>query len=185
MSCPFGRIFDPSHRTCRSHVRQVGSCKVPAKKKTRGRYSGGPFIREGRRGWSSTYDLQSLNKHMQQSGGDSIYRGIKRTWGMVLANAAYHFGLADGRRRRVAIVRYIPSRAWSYDEDNLWGACKPVVDVLVKQGILVDDSQKWLERVPPVEVIDPVHRVEIFIEEVFCEEPLPCVREAGPKGEAP
>ena len=31
------------------------------------------------------------------------------------------------------------------DADNLIGGCKPIVDALVKETLLVDDSPKWLD----------------------------------------
>jgi hypothetical protein len=169
MICPWGRIFTPEHPVCRSHLRQGADCRVKAKKKIRANCSGGPFEKNGRRGWFTNYDLQSPNAHVNRINGEKIYRGIKKTWGRVLTGAVLHFGPAAGRRRRLEVVRFIPSRGWSYDEDNLWGACKPLVDQLTLQGVLVDDTREWLEWCPPREIVDPSPRVEIYIEEVSCE----------------
>jgi len=165
MFCPVGRSFDPDHPTCRSHQRQGATCQQRAKSKPK-RYSGGPIVVAGRLGWMTTFDLQSANAHANRRGGELIYRGIKRTWQRLLRNAVLHFGPANGRKRRIEIVRHIPSRRWCMDEDNLWSSQKPLVDCLVSQGIFVDDSRDWLERLPPREVISPSLRVEIFIDDL-------------------
>jgi len=165
MVCPVGRSFDPDHPTCRSHQRQGATCQQRAKSKAK-RYAGGPIVVAGRRGWMTTYDLQSANSHVNRRNAELVYRGIKRTWTRLLRNAVLHFGPAAGRRRRIEIVRHIPSRRWAMDEENLWASTKPLVDALVKQGIFVDDSRDWLERLPPREEINLSNRVEIFIDDI-------------------
>lgn len=164
MACPVGRRFDPDHPTCRSHLRQGSTCQQRARSKPK-QHTGGPIVVAGRRGWMTTYDLQSANQHVNRPGAENYYRGIKRTWSRMLRNAALHFGVAKGRRR-VEVVRYIPSQRWSMDEDNLWAACKPMIDCLVKQKVFVDDSRELLERVPPREESALSLRVEIFIDDL-------------------
>lgn len=166
MTCRVRIQFDPDHPTCRSCQRQGIPCSQKKRKKARQAVSGGPFVRGSRRGWVSTYDLQSCNKHVNHPSGDKVYRGIKRQWGKVLANAAYHFGLADGKKRRMEVVRFVASRRQIMDEDNLWASLKPMVDCLVAQGVLVDDSREWVEHVAPREVVDRIPRVEIFIDDI-------------------
>ena len=46
-------------------------------------------------------------------------------------------------KRYVVITRrYATNQA---DKDNIAGGCKPLVDALVKGGVLVDDSPRWCE----------------------------------------
>lgn len=47
-----------------------------------------------------------------------------------------------GRRLRLDIVRSGPRLL---DHGNLVGGCKPVVDALVREGLLQDDSPKWVD----------------------------------------
>lgn len=46
--------------------------------------------------------------------------------------------------RRVYITRYATQEKYLLDLDNFIGGAKPLLDVLVRQGLLVDDSAKFL-----------------------------------------
>lgn len=46
-------------------------------------------------------------------------------------------------RRRLVITRH---SAGELDYGNLVGGCKPLVDALVREGLLYDDSPKWLDE---------------------------------------
>lgn len=52
---------------------------------------------------------------------------------------------AMGRRRLVLFTRWMGHRERAYDEENFKGGCKPILDVLVKKGWLVDDRRKMVE----------------------------------------
>lgn len=46
------------------------------------------------------------------------------------------------KRRELYVIQY---RRRPLDKDNLYGSVKPLVDGLKKAGLLVDDSEKWLD----------------------------------------
>lgn len=48
--------------------------------------------------------------------------------------------------RRITITRVCGPRQRCWDEDNLVAACKPVVDAIVRAGLLLDDDRKSVER---------------------------------------
>ncbi len=49
------------------------------------------------------------------------------------------------RLRRVTLTRYYTGRSQRRDRGNLIGGMKPILDALVRQGFLVDDSEQWCE----------------------------------------
>lgn len=49
----------------------------------------------------------------------------------------------DGRRRRIQILAYRRRRIT--DQANLVGGCKTLVDALVATGVIVDDSEQWVD----------------------------------------
>jgi len=55
----------------------------------------------------------------------------------------------EKERRTVSIVRRVPSRRnFILDDDNLTFAAKPVLDALVRLGLLTDDSRIWTRLAP-------------------------------------
>lgn len=53
-------------------------------------------------------------------------------------------------RCAVRIVRVVPNHhRFIRDQDNLYGACKPVLDALKRLRLIVDDAQAWLYLPPP------------------------------------
>jgi len=130
MSCPVGRTYDPGHVTCRN-------CPVDCRRprKIRQAVNSGP----AGKGWMTTLDLTSPNAWANKQDGRRVYRDVKRQWQKALSGAAYHLGLARGLRE-VEIVRYVGSRGYFFDPDNLVAACKPLLDCLTAAGILIDDD---------------------------------------------
>lgn len=49
------------------------------------------------------------------------------------------------RRRRVTFTRHYTGRGQSRDRGNLIGGMKPLLDALVRQGVLVDDREEYVE----------------------------------------
>jgi hypothetical protein len=76
----------------------------------------------------------------------------RRRWSgqalLLLRNAIQHVGRADlpsatGRYRvAVTITRYGHN---TLDHGNLVGGCKGLLDLLVQEGLLVDDAPKWVD----------------------------------------
>lgn len=60
-------------------------------------------------------------------------------WAVWVAKLRAEVPEATGKRR-MRIVRLVGPRGRMYDYGNLVGGCKPLVDELVKAGLLVDDS---------------------------------------------
>lgn len=74
-----------------------------------------------------------------------------------------------GKKQRLAIIREVPSRRdFIRDTDNLFAACKPLLDALKRLRYIVDDSQPYLELAQPAQVIsnDKRHWTTIAIREV-------------------
>lgn len=47
-------------------------------------------------------------------------------------------------KRRVIMTRLMGKGEKTYDQDNLIGGCKPILDALTRNDIIVDDSKRWL-----------------------------------------
>lgn len=162
MICGLGRDRrDNDHPVCRSCQRQQAiTCVHTAKgKKVKQVFHGTAMMPAG---WITSYDLQSPNKYTNKKNGRHIYNGIKKTWARVLTNAVYHLGRATGPRT-VRIRRYVSSRSHLMDRDNLVGSCKPLLDEIVDQDILIDDNTDMLTL--DVEQEKGIPRVEIFVED--------------------
>lgn len=53
-----------------------------------------------------------------------------------------HIPVAD-RARRGLLTRWWGKRKSTYDHENLVGGGKPILDVMKKLGLIVDDNPKW------------------------------------------
>lgn len=178
MTCRLGRsIRDQKHPTCRSCQKQKIPCPIQAVAKERKTAESWPVVDEKGKRLVCTFDLQSLNKHVNKAHGDRIYRGFKKTWQRLLGYrvdrqgqqkgtqaALLLFGAHQGRSRKLTVVRYISSKRSSMDETNLQGAVKPIEDTLVLAGVLKDDTKKWLTRDILEEIDKKNPRVEISVE---------------------
>jgi len=59
-------------------------------------------------------------------------------------------------RRRVGVVRYVPSsRNFIRDDDNLAACGKHLQDAMKRVRLIHDDSRTWLERVPTEQCLSP------------------------------
>lgn len=67
---------------------------------------------------------------------------------------------AETGRRYISIVSY--RRRLIRDNDNLHGGCKPVLDALVNNGLLVDDAEEWVQY-DVRQILSDIPRTVIFI----------------------
>lgn len=139
-SCQVGRWFDASHPTCVSCVKQLGPCGRKVKK-SRGPvpvriwYHGAVFV--------CTKYLYSLNYWHGKA--RHVYSRYRKEWETVLAGTWALWGKADGKRS-LLVRRYVAyEKDLVCDRDNLVGALKPVKDVLVRSGVLLDDTDELVE----------------------------------------
>jgi len=93
---------------------------------------------------------------------------LLRTWNWEVKAAmreTYKEIRFDHPKRRVKIISY---RKKICDEDNFIGGLKPLIDALILNHLLVDDSDKFLVLEPkPKQERDPKNlRTEIIITEV-------------------
>jgi hypothetical protein len=72
------------------------------------------------------------------------YARLRDAYGMAIMVGTRLIPRAKGKRR-LTLVRLMGFRGKRYDEANLMGGSKPLVDSLVRAGLLIDDSPKWLE----------------------------------------
>ncbi len=87
----------------------------------------------------------SLNKVLRMHWAKK--RGLLRAWIWMIRTSGI-FGnslvaFAGGRRR----VRITLHHSRLYDKDNAYGACKVIFDALKAEGLIMDDSAKWLEAI--------------------------------------
>lgn len=105
-------------------------------------------------------DPPSLNARIHNSGASRWqYRAERDVWsGELMVARVNHRITPARRRRRVTLERVYGGRQKERDRDNLVGGMKAVVDALVLQGLLVDDTPAHAElhygqlaigRVPP------------------------------------
>lgn len=70
------------------------------------------------------------------------YRGIRRRFETAVARGRGAIPAATGFRRAIITRHYRRGRR-AFDYANLVGGCKPLIDALSKEKLLVDDSPKW------------------------------------------
>lgn len=51
------------------------------------------------------------------------------------------------RKRRIWVTRMYGKRKRPYDDDNLYWGLKPLIDIMTKAGVFVDDDPKGIERI--------------------------------------
>jgi Holliday junction resolvase RusA-like endonuclease len=69
-----------------------------------------------------------------------------------------------GRKYHAVITVYQKTRR--FDKDNLYGACKPVIDALKESGYIYRDSPDWLDLDIRQELDHGNPRVEIELEKL-------------------
>ena len=93
------------------------------------------------------------------------YAALRSKFGLAVLFAKRHANVPEATgKRRMRVVRLVGPRGRMYDYGNLVGGCKPLVDELVKAGLLVDDSPQHV-----VEEYDqeraPEHGVRIELQD--------------------
>jgi hypothetical protein len=74
------------------------------------------------------------------------YRKAKKAYRTAVQHELAHIDEAKGRRR-VWLTRVYRKGKRPYDPDNLLWGFKPLVDIMVAEGIFLDDDPKSLERI--------------------------------------
>jgi len=99
--------------------------------------------------WEFTleHEVASLNARIANVGA-SRWRYAKErdawSWLVRAARLKHRIAAATGRRR-LTLTRIYAGRQRELDRDNLAGGAKPLVDAIVREGLLVDDTGAWLE----------------------------------------
>jgi Holliday junction resolvase RusA-like endonuclease len=92
--------------------------------------------------------LKSLNRHAVNFGAARFaYRKERDAWQWLIKREVlrwFDLHKADSKRR-VTIKRLFAGRCRAFDQDNLVGAAKIVVDALKSEGVIRDDSPDWVE----------------------------------------
>lgn len=103
------------------------------------------------RSWSFEIgkEVESLNAHRTNAGSrwaQAAYRKRRDAWLLWMRVARINNQItAASSRRRVTIERRIGYRQREFDADNLIGGCKPLVDAMVREGLLLDDKREHAE----------------------------------------
>jgi len=111
---------------------------------------------------------QSLNELSTNTRHNNRYRNARRAWERLLT--PYSCLEAPTNHCRVYFTRYWKRGKYGYDYGNLVGGFKPLLDALVRAGLLVDDSPKHIteyydQRRSP----DGTDYVQVVIEELHDE----------------
>jgi hypothetical protein len=95
------------------------------------------------------------------------YRRIRQDFSAALhaALAAVSVAAASLKRRAWLKRVYRPGKR-RYDDANLRGGGKPLIDVLVNRGLLVDDSPQWFEGIYSQEP-GPADAIHIRLEDML------------------
>lgn len=100
--------------------------------------------------WNFILDMSAYSGN--QIGGNERgrngykYRAAKGKYRKALQCKIAHIEPAEGKRR-VWITRQYRKGKRPYDIDNLYWGLKPLVDILVTDGVFVDDDPDNLERI--------------------------------------
>lgn len=113
-------------------------------------------------------EVKSLNAHSVNAGhARHAYRRARDQWqwAVVAARHARRVPQATSKRR-VTIRRIIGYRQREFDHDNLVGGCKPLVDALVRDGMLIGDRRHQAEIGYEQVKVDGGSGVVIMLEEL-------------------
>lgn len=81
-------------------------------------------------------------------------------------HAAYELGVTKAEGPRVVQFTFQKTNQGRHDDPgNLWSRTKAPLDAMVKLGILVDDSDEWLELPRPLQTKGPAKCMFIAISE--------------------
>lgn len=99
--------------------------------------------------WSLSVPMQivSGNRHVYNVGGSRFaYAKSRNAWQFAIRVIARRCGATKATgRRRVTVTRVYSGRQRELDFDNLATGAKPVLDALVREGLLVDDDRAHAE----------------------------------------
>jgi len=99
-----------------------------------------------------------------------VYREYRKKFGAAFATVGHNFTRSDNFRR-ITLTRVYGKgpkggSCYPFDDDNLAQGAKPIIDYLVTEGLLRDDSPSDIERVYKQEASeDGKHYMKIRIEE--------------------
>lgn len=87
----------------------------------------------------------------------AAYRDLRESWrqwiynaGLAQENTLNFLAGRDHKKAKVSI-HVAHNRARLLDDDNLSDGLKPVYDSLRRCGFIVNDSMRWMTRVPPTQ----------------------------------
>ncbi len=136
-TCLRGYNYDARHATCLSCVRQLGHCKAKTPRRT---------VAIDHQWWTSgdilvtTKPLLSMNSWHGKK--PHVYLSYKREWSKILTGTWALWGKATGKRE-LKVRSYVRHEGHLIkDADNRIGAIKPLKDILVSNGVLLDDTDK-------------------------------------------
>lgn len=107
-------------------------------------------------------DSKSMNVYLSNAGPTRFaYKRERQAWQLMIRSAINKTVRSPSmpratRFRRVTLTRFYDGRQQLRDADNYIGGCKPLLDALVCNGVLLDDSADFAqviykqERRPPV-----------------------------------
>jgi len=99
--------------------------------------------------WAFRLDkrIESANLYTVNKGNSRWrYSKVRDEWQWLVKKARIESRLTTARAnalRRVTITRHYAGRCQAIDRDNL--GVKPLVDALVREGVIHDDAPAWLE----------------------------------------
>lgn len=89
--------------------------------------------------------VPSLNERMQNAGpGRWAYTRLRGSWATAMKVLARDIPRATGKRG-VRLTRVLGKRQRMYDYDNFVGGAKSCIDSMVKAGLIVGDSAKFVD----------------------------------------
>ncbi len=92
-------------------------------------------------------EVKSGNDRVNNVGGSRWrYRQVRDEWFCDVANiAGINAVTRASSLRRVTLTRCYGKGQRAFDRDNLATGCKPIVDAMVRSGLLVDDNPRHAE----------------------------------------
>ena len=105
--------------------------------------------------------LPSLNETLRMHWGKRGRMKKDMAWHLAVSGQSRP---AYGAKCRAVITVYQKTRR--FDKDNLYGACKPIIDALKETGYIHNDSMPWLDLDVQQALDHKNPRVEIEIEEL-------------------
>lgn len=141
--CPTGRPFNLEHPTCRT-------CPIECHASRR------RGVQEVVNTWFSEKTLHTTaylySPNHWHGRPRYVYLAQKQKWLKVLEGTWALWGKQKGGVRRIIITRQVTSDdQLIMDPDNLMHSLKPVLDAIKLQGVIVDDSLKYIEVPTPVQ----------------------------------